>query len=113
MTVPPFFGAYSASKHALEGYTEGLRYEVRPFNIRVALIEPGYFKTNLAQTIDTPEQPVEVYEARRQQAAGLDRLGMDYGRDPILVAHKIAHILPADAPPALHGGTRRPGHDHR
>lgn len=98
LTTPPFFGVYSASKHALEAYTEGLRYEVRPFNIRVSLIEPGYFKTNILQTIATPDRPVEVYEARRKQAARLERLSVQYGRDPIFVAHKIAHILRSRSP---------------
>ncbi len=98
LAAPPFFGAYSASKHALEAYTEGLRYEVRPLNIHVSLIEPGYFKTNILQTIATPEQPVPVYEARRQQATTLEHLCVYYGRDPILVAQKIAHIIYSRSP---------------
>lgn len=37
----PFSSVYCASKYAVEGYTEALRYEVAPFNIRVSLVEPG------------------------------------------------------------------------
>jgi len=37
----PFQGLYSASKFAVEGYTETLRLEMRPFGVRVVLIEPG------------------------------------------------------------------------
>jgi len=37
----PYQGFYSASKFAIEGYTEALRMEVQPFNIHVSLIEPG------------------------------------------------------------------------
>lgn len=44
---PPFFSTYSATKHALEGYTQGLRYEVSPFGIDVAIVEPGPFGTSL------------------------------------------------------------------
>jgi NAD(P)-dependent dehydrogenase (short-subunit alcohol dehydrogenase family) len=41
----PFLGMYCASKFALEGYTEALRHEVKPFNIRVSLTEAGFLKT--------------------------------------------------------------------
>lgn len=45
----PYQAFYSASKHALEGYTEALRMEVRQFGIRVSLIEPGDFRTEISK----------------------------------------------------------------
>ena len=47
---PPTYGAYSSSKHALEGLSDALRTELYPFNIDVILIEPGYIVTNFQQT---------------------------------------------------------------
>lgn len=44
---PPFFGTYTATKHALEGYSQCLRYELAPFGVDVALVEPGPFGTGL------------------------------------------------------------------
>lgn len=41
----PFFAAYNSSKHALEGISEGLWHELKPFGIRVKAIEPGYVDT--------------------------------------------------------------------
>ena len=41
----PMLGAYGASKHALEGLTDALRVELRPFGIEVVAIEPGTIAT--------------------------------------------------------------------
>jgi len=41
----PFFASYNATKHALEGYSEGLWHELKPFGIRVKAIEPGFVET--------------------------------------------------------------------
>src|SRR5262249_12510827 len=42
----PFFSLYHASKYALEGFSDSLRYELSLHGIRVKLIEPGHFKTD-------------------------------------------------------------------
>ena len=44
-------GAYSASKFALEGFSDALRREVEPFGVSVSLVEPGKVKTSLLQDV--------------------------------------------------------------
>ena len=43
----PMVSSYVASKHALEGWAESLRLELKPLGIQVALVEPGSFETNI------------------------------------------------------------------
>jgi NAD(P)-dependent dehydrogenase (short-subunit alcohol dehydrogenase family) len=45
--VFPFFGAYCASKWALDALTESMRYELAPQGVDVAIVEPGFFHTQL------------------------------------------------------------------
>jgi NAD(P)-dependent dehydrogenase (short-subunit alcohol dehydrogenase family) len=61
LVSPPTYGAYSSSKHALEGLSNSLRLEMYPFNVHVILIEPGYIVTNFQQTAkDLAEPYVEM-----------------------------------------------------
>jgi NAD(P)-dependent dehydrogenase (short-subunit alcohol dehydrogenase family) len=57
LVSPPTYGAYSSSKHALEGLSNSLRLELHPFNIAVVLIEPGYIVTNFQQTASELAKP--------------------------------------------------------
>jgi len=57
LVTPPTQGAYSSSKHALEGLSNALRMELYPFGIDVVLIEPGYIITGIqkaATDLSTP-----------------------------------------------------------
>lgn len=51
----PFSALYSATKHALEGYSESLDHEVRSFGIRVCLLEPAYTRTSFEQNMALPD----------------------------------------------------------
>jgi NAD(P)-dependent dehydrogenase (short-subunit alcohol dehydrogenase family) len=57
LASPPTYGAYSASKHAIEGLSNALRLEMYPFGVEVILIEPGYISTNFQQTAKELAQP--------------------------------------------------------
>jgi len=64
----PSFGAYNASKWALEGFSESLRYELKFFGIDVLLIEPGTYRTEIffdnaryAQSFNNPDSPYYPY----------------------------------------------------
>jgi short-subunit dehydrogenase len=60
--IPGPFGAYyAASKHAIEGYSESLDHEVRPFGIRVAVIEPWATRTSIEANSPQGDRPVEAY----------------------------------------------------
>ncbi len=94
----PFFAAYMSSKHAVEGYTESLYYEVKPFGIHAVLIEPGFFKTNIQNTIQGPDHPLEAYADQREATRRCDHYCIDHGRDPWWVAMMISRILDDPAP---------------
>lgn len=57
LVSPPTYGAYSSSKHALEGLSDALRLEMYPFGVSVILIEPGYIVTNFQKTAQDLAQP--------------------------------------------------------
>src|SRR6266699_5059127 len=64
--VGPGFAVYSATKHAVRALSEGLRQEVKPYNIRTTVISPGAVATELPNSITEPEVAANMrkfYEA--------------------------------------------------
>lgn len=57
LVTPPTQGAYSSSKHALEGLSNALRLELYEFGIDVVLIEPGYIITGIQQAAAELSRP--------------------------------------------------------
>lgn len=76
---PPFFGTYTATKHALEGYSQALRYEVSPFGIDVVVVEPGPFGTGLLASGQIPAHS-EVLATYGELAAVPAAMGENFAR---------------------------------
>jgi NAD(P)-dependent dehydrogenase (short-subunit alcohol dehydrogenase family) len=81
---------YTASKYALEALSECLAQEVKPFNVRVAIVEPGIIDTGMAREISTPGGP-SAYPHQRRMAA-LFVASLKHPTPPTVVAEKIVEI---------------------
>jgi NAD(P)-dependent dehydrogenase (short-subunit alcohol dehydrogenase family) len=88
--------AYAASKFALEAASEALAQEVRPFNIRVAVVEPGVIATPIFDK--GHELRDTVYPAQRRAAALFVASLSTVQVPPEIVADRIVEIIAADAP---------------
>ena len=53
----PFGGVYTASKWALEALAETAFYELAPFGIDIAIVQPGAFETNISNSGTNPDDP--------------------------------------------------------
>ncbi|MGW5981710.1 SDR family oxidoreductase [Bacillus mycoides] len=95
----PGLSPYVSSKYALEGWSESLRLEVKPFGIDVALLEPGSYNTNiwevgkqLAENQSDTTSPYKEYMDKIQKHINN---GNDTFGNPIDVANKIVEIAEA------------------
>lgn len=61
----PLMALYSASKHAIEGLSEGLAAEIAPFGIKLTVIEPGAFATKFGASAVLPSNPMAEYQPLR------------------------------------------------
>jgi NAD(P)-dependent dehydrogenase (short-subunit alcohol dehydrogenase family) len=94
----PFMGFYSASKFALEGYTEALRLEVSPFNIKVSLTEAGFLKTPMMNKRQVSTAEVDEYGPWRQRAFKAIRDHEQQAPGPEVVAETILRIMDSKRP---------------
>lgn len=96
--TPPFWGLYSASKHALEAYTEHLWREVSFFNVRVSLVEPGPIRTHLTRNQQSPAEGSDVYAPWRDKALEVSQTSEANAPDPSVVADCVARLLSSPSP---------------
>jgi len=94
----PFMGMYSASKFAVEGYTEALRLELKPLNIHVSQIEVGFLKSPMMDKRQVTAERIGDYELWRQRAFKAIRDSEEKGLRPELVAETVSKILGRTAP---------------
>jgi NAD(P)-dependent dehydrogenase (short-subunit alcohol dehydrogenase family) len=90
VTTSPL-GVYAASKHALEAVSEALAQEMKAFNVRVAVVEPGIIDTPMAQEIGEPN-PNSPYPQQHRMAHYF-AAALTTPRSPLLVAEKIQAII--------------------
>lgn len=86
----PYMGLYAASKHAVEGLSESLDHEVRPFGIRVTLVQPFYTRTNLEANSPVAASLIGAYDRERETVTRAVSANVSKGDDPSLVANTVA-----------------------
>ncbi|MFT8705257.1 SDR family oxidoreductase [Bifidobacterium aquikefiricola] len=97
LTVDPFSGAYSASKHAVEAFAEALYKETRPYNVDVLTINPGPFLTGFND---------RMFESHRNWGSDMPKPVFDYAKlsfpheqyDPQIVIDKAIAIIKDENP---------------
>ena len=98
LTAAPFLGIYSASKFALEGYTEALRHEAQPFNIQVSMTEAGFLKTPMMNHRQVAARRMTEYEPWRERALSAIRGHEARSPGPELVAETLLEIVTSPSP---------------
>lgn len=83
-------GAYAASKFALEAVSEALAQEVKPFNIKVNIVEPGIIDTDMAKNISQPGDSIYPQSFR---FAGLFSASLETPTSPSLVADLMLDLV--------------------
>ena len=96
----PFQGLYSATKFAVEGMTEALRMELNPFNIHVALVEPGDFKTGFTKQREsaTNQHKNSAYQHHCKQTTAVFEDDEQKGSSPEIIAPLIEKIITSSKP---------------
>lgn len=94
----PFESIYSASKFAIEGMVRSLRYEVEPFGIRVALIQPAQVATQFASAIHVLPREGSPYRERVRRFIARDQELIKTAIGPSAAADAIVRVVRSPHP---------------
>ena len=94
----PFGALYTATKHAIEGYSESLDHELRTRGIRVSVIEPAYTKTQFDANFMEPDAKLEEYRQIRASLAVTLKNVMNVADPPEVVADMVLKAASAARP---------------
>lgn len=94
----PFESIYSSTKFAVEGMVQSLKFEVEPYGIKVALIEPAQVSTGFAKKSLKLPEPTSPYYERAMRFIERDNELVESATTPGVAAAKIAAVLLAEKP---------------
>ena len=94
----PFGALYSATKHAVEGYSESLDHELRTRGIRVSVIQPAYTKTQFDANFMAPDSMIDEYREVRALLGKVLAKVMAGADEPSVVADVVLQAAIADKP---------------
>lgn len=91
----PLYSAYHATKWAVEGFTESLAFELRPFGIRMRLVEPGAIRTDFyGRSGERVAVPAGAgYDALAGRWSAISDAAGEQGADPAVVAETIVRAI--------------------
>ncbi len=98
----PFQGLYSASKFAVEGLTESLRMELRPFGVQAVLIEPGDFRTGFTAQRQLAAGRSGAYDEAARRAIAVMEADERGGATPEAIARRVERIVNQRRPALRH-----------
>lgn len=97
----PYQGIYSAGKFAIEGFSEALRMEVKEFNIKVTVINPGDFHTSNSANrrgFLAPTGEGDPYHAQFAKTLSIIENDESKGWSPVILAKKLVKIVESSNP---------------
>lgn len=89
----PFRGFYSASKAAVDKYSEALNMELSSFGIHITCIEPGDFKSNIATSRIKPSNGTQAYNVEYERCMSKLDAQMEQAPSPAIIVDRVLSIV--------------------